>query len=315
MSLIAACLLLLWSSPAAAHGAFEAWTSDAAWTADPVIIVPLYAFAILYLSGTCRLWRHAGFGRGTQFHQLGCFWAGWTILALALLSPLHFLSEQLLSVHMVEHELIMAVAAPLLVLSRPFGTLLWAFPIAWRRPLAFSLAQSLSPLLTILTVPAIATVLHSLIIWSWHVPAMFNAALASPWLHALQHASFLLSAIIFWWAMLNVSRERLSISAAHLFATMIAMTALGALITLSPHVLYGMYQGRAEAYGLTGLSDQQLAGLIMWVPGCAIYAATAIGLLGFWITAPLTSRHRKAMERFSSSPSVGVGLPSPLLRP
>ena len=232
--------------------AFEAWTSDAAWTSDPVIIVPLYAFAILYLSGTCRLWRHAGFGRGTQFHQLGCFWAGWTILALALLSPLHFLSEQLLSVHMVEHELIMAVAAPLLVLSRPLGTLLWAFPIAWRRPLAFSMAQSLSPLLTILTVPAIATVLHSLIIWSWHVPAMFNAALASPWLHALQHASFLLSAIIFWWAMLNVSRERLSISAAHLFATMIAMTALGALITLSPHILYGMYQGRARGLRFDG---------------------------------------------------------------
>ena len=96
---------------------------------------------------------------------------------------------------------------------------------------------------------------------------------------------------------------------------MIAMTALGALITLSPHLLYGIYQGKAEAYGLTALEDQQLAGLIMWVPGCAIYAAAAIGLLGFWITAPLTSRHRKAMERFSSSPSVGVGPPSPLLRP
>ena len=82
---------------------------------------------------------------------------------------------------------------------------------------------------------------------------MFDAALASPWLHALQHASFLLSATIFWWAILNVSRGKLSLSAGHLFATMIAMTALGALITLSPHILYGMYQGKAEAYGLTGL--------------------------------------------------------------
>jgi cytochrome c oxidase assembly factor CtaG len=293
MSLIAACFLLLWASPAAAHGVLGAWTSDSAWTADPFIFVPLYALAVLYHFGTCRLWRHAGFGRGTQFHQLSCFWAGWTILALALLSPLHFLSEHLLSAHMVEHELIMAIAAPLLVLSRPLGAVLWAFPAAWRRPLAFTIVQPLTPVLAIFTLPAVATVLHSLVIWSWHVPAMFNAALASPWLHALQHASFLLSAVIFWWAMLNIPRARLSISAAHLFATMIAMTALGALITLSPHVLYGVDQGRAEAYGLTGQGDQQLAGLIMWVPGCAIYAATAICLLGFWITA----RHSLAEPR------------------
>lgn len=291
MSVIAACLLLLWASPAAAHGGAETLTSYAAWTADPVILVPLYVLAVLFLIGTSRLWRHAGFGRGTQPHQLACFWAGWTVLALALLSPLHFLSEQLLSAHMIEHELIMAVAAPLLVMSRPLGTLLWAFPADWRRPVAFGVTEPLRPVLSILTVPAIATVMHSLVIWTWHVPAMFDAALASPWLHALQHASFLLSATIFWWAVLNVPRGKLIFSAGHLFATMIAMTALGALITLSSHLLYGIYQSKAEAYGLTALEDQQLAGLIMWVPGCAIYAAAAIGLLGFWITArPQASR-------------------------
>ena len=192
---------------------------------------------------------------------------------------------------MVEHELIMAVAAPLLVLSRPLGTLLWAFPTAWRRPLAFSMAQSLSPLLTILTVPAIATVLHSLIIWSWHVPAMFNAALASPWLHALQHASFLLSAIYF----LVGDAKRFPREVEHIRRPFVCDNdshdgARRADHPKPPHTLRHV-SGQAESYGLTGLSDQQLAGLIMWVPGCAIYAATAIGLLGFWITArPQASR-------------------------
>jgi putative membrane protein len=285
MKFIASCLLIFWASPAAAHGGGAAWTSDAAWTADPFILVPVYALGLVYLFGTHRLWRHAGFGRGTQPHQLGCFWAGWTILALALLSPLHLLSEQLLSAHMVEHELIMAVAAPLLVLSRPLGTVLWAFPATWRRPAALCIAQPLRSVLTILTVPVIATALHSLVIWFWHVPEMFDAALARPWMHALQHASFLLTAVIFWWAILNVPRANLSTSAVHLFATMIAMTALGALITLSPRLLYAAYQNRAEPYGLTSLGDQQLSGLIMWVPGCAIYAVAAICLLGFWLTA------------------------------
>jgi cytochrome c oxidase assembly factor CtaG len=139
-----------------------------------------------------------------------------------------------------------------------------------------------------LTIPTLATALHSLIIWAWHVPALFNAALANPWLHILQHVSFLLGAVIFWWAILNVPRTQLSVSALHLFVTMIAMTALGALIALSPHLLYGAYFGKAEAYGLSGLDDQQLAGIIMWVPGCAIYAAAALALLGKWILASAT---------------------------
>ena len=142
MSLIAACLLLLWASPAA--GAWRSRGLDIGRCVDRRSFHPraaLCASPSFISSAPCRLWRHAGFGRGTQPHQLGCFWAGWTILALALLSPLHFLSEQLLSAHMVEHELIMAVAAPLLVLSRPLGNVALGishrlaptrWPSAWR---------------------------------------------------------------------------------------------------------------------------------------------------------------------------------------
>jgi len=280
---LATSLFLVLSFPADAHGISSVVTSAAQWSADPYILLPLYLFAILYLLGTQRVWANAGFGRGTPGLQLACFWAGWTVLALALLSPIHALSEQLLSAHMIEHEVIMAVAAPLLVLSRPLGNLLWALPQAWRRRLALEIATPLSFAWRWLTIPALATALHSIIIWAWHVPSLFDAALVNPWLHMLQHLSFLLGAVIFWWAILNVPRMRIGVSALHLFATMIAMTALGALIALSPYLLYSAYQGKAEAYGLNGLDDQQLAGVIMWVPGCAIYAVAALALFGRWI--------------------------------
>jgi putative membrane protein len=288
MILFLSSFLILCSSAAEAHGLADSLTSASAWTADPLIVLPLYSLAILYLMGTNRLWANAGFGRGTTALQLACFWIGWTTLALALMSPLHALSEQFLSAHMVEHELIMVVAAPLLVLSRPLGTLLWALPEAWRRPMALEISPPFGWAWRYLTIPALATALHSLIIWAWHFPALFNAALANPWLHMLQHVSFLLGAVIFWWAILNVPRTQLSVSAAHLFVTMIAMTALGALIALSPHLLYRTYQGPVEANGLSGLDDQQLAGVIMWVPGCGIYAVAALALLGKWILASAT---------------------------
>jgi cytochrome c oxidase assembly factor CtaG len=211
---------------------------------------------------------------------LACFWLGWTVLALALLSPLHLLAERLLSAHMIEHELIMAIAAPLLVLSRPLGPLLWAFPDRWRRTMALTFLAPIGTLLAWLSIPVVATLLHSAVIWAWHVPILFNAALANPWLHILQHVSFLVSAVLFWYAILSVPHDRLGVSALQLFMTMIAMTALGALIALSQQPLYAAYQGHAELFGWTTLDDQQLAGVIMWVPGCAIYAAAAIALLG-----------------------------------
>jgi cytochrome c oxidase assembly factor CtaG len=281
--------LLLSHAPASAHDVAGTSSSGSTWTFDLSIVLLLCVLAGCYLIGSARLWQRVGFARGTPPSRLACFWSGWTILALALLSPLHLFSEQLLSAHMIEHELIMAVAAPLLVLSRPLGPLLWAFPDAWRRPMVLDWLAPLVAPWDWLTIPAVATVLHAATIWAWHAPLFFDAALANPWLHMLQHVSFLVGAILFWWAILRVSCEQLSVSALHLFMTMIAVSALGALIALSPHLLYVTYRGHAEAFGLTSLDDQQLAGLIMWIPGCAIYAAAALIFFGRWIVA--TSSH------------------------
>ena len=98
-----------------------------------------------------------------------------------------------------------------------------------------------------------------------------------------QHVSFLATALLFWWAVLNVPLARRGVAAFHLFTTMLALTFLGALMTLSSHPLYASYQSH-QVFQLSPLEDQQLAGLIMWVPGCAIYAVAALTLLGQWIS-------------------------------
>jgi putative membrane protein len=192
---------------------------------------------------------------------------------------------------MVEHELIMAVAAPLLVLSRPLGVFVWAIPQTWR--VAFAQMFVIPILAGLGSEPIAATALHSATIWAWHLPPLFDAALANRWVHMAQHVSFLATALLFWWAVLNVPLARRGVAAFHLFATMLALTSLGALMTLSSHPLYASYHAH-QVFQLSALEDQQLAGLIMWVPGCAIYAVAALALLGQWVSKSGLSSPRLA---------------------
>jgi putative membrane protein len=176
-------------------------------------------------------------------------------------------------------------------LSRPLSVFVWAIPQTWR--VAFA-QMFVIPILTGLgSEPIAATALHSATIWAWHLPPLFDAALANRWIHMAQHVSFLATALLFWWAVLNVPLARRGVAAFHLFATMLALTFLGALMTLSSHPLYASYHAH-QVFQLSPLEDQQLAGLIMWVPGCAVYAVAALTLLGQWISKSDLSRPRLA---------------------
>jgi putative membrane protein len=281
-------VFLLAATPAGAHGV-GAWSSDPTWTYSPWIVVPLYLAGGLYLLGSNRIWRRAGFGRGARTRELICFWTGWTVLALTLVSPLHWLSEQLLSAHMIEHELIMVVAAPLLVMARPLGAFLWALPLPWRRGLrSVIVVPAFAATWVLLTEPLAATLLHAGTVWVWHVPVLFDAAVANPTAHMAQHVSFLLTALLFWWAQIHAPRAQRGTAALHFFATMIAFTLLGALLALCPRTLYITCARCSEAFGFAPLEDQQLAGLMMWVPGCMVYAIAALAMLGQWVRGSAT---------------------------
>jgi cytochrome c oxidase assembly factor CtaG len=273
-------LALLRPGLAFAHG--DGDKTDPQWSFDPYVTCLLIASASLYVTGTLRLWRHAGLGRGILPWQTLCYLAGWLLLAGALLSPLHWLGEHLFSAHMVEHEIVMACAAPLLALSRPIGAFLWAFPMRIRKNLARAGHQpSVRRAWRFMTAPLTATVLHGAAIWLWHVPRLFEAAVVSEPLHRLQHLTFLVTALAFWWAL--VRRAERGAAVLHLFVTMAHMTLLGALITFAGHVLYLHQTSYAAEWGLTPLEDQQLAGLVMWVPAGTVYAGAALAFAALWI--------------------------------
>jgi putative membrane protein len=228
-----------------------------------------------------RLWRKAGRDRGVQRSRAAAFAAGWLVLVVALVSPLDALGGLLFSGHMVQHELLMVLAAPLLVLGRPLGVWAWGLPQRWR-PWAGRCA-AIAPvawLWRLLTHPPTAWALHGLALWAWHVPVAFQAALASDALHSLQHASFLFTALLFWWGPLGrAARQDAGASLLYLFTTMVHTGALGALLTLSPTLWYPAYAGSTAAFGLDPLEDQQIGGLIMWIPAGLAYLAAGIAVL------------------------------------
>lgn len=277
---LAAWLLMAPGTALAHGGASHALGPE--WGFDPWVVVPLALSLAFYLVGTGALWRRAGIGRGIRTWQAVAYLAGWLALAGALLSPLHWWGEHVFTAHMIEHEIVMAVAAPLLVLGRPLAAGPWAWPVGLRRPLARALTGGPAGLLwRELTRPMMATLLHGLAIWVWHLPALFDAAVLNDTLHRLQHLSFLLSALFFWWAMLR--RSHPASAAAHLFATMVHTGILGAVLTFAPRVMYGAQTAQAGLWGLTPLEDQQLAGLVMWVPGGIVYAGAALAFVGLWV--------------------------------
>ena len=255
------------------------------WELAPSIIVPLAASAVLYAWGVRRLWR-MGLGRGVKRAEVACFAAGWLVLALALVSPVHALSEQLFSAHMVQHELIMVVATPLMVLGRPLVPMLWALSPAMRQRVGkFTRGPTWRASWALLAAAPTAWIIHTVVLWGWHLPVFFQATLTSEWVHALQHTSFIAASLLFWWTLLSGARSHRSHGAAvlYLFTTLVHTGALGALMTFSPHAWYPAYAPRTAAWGLSVLEDQQLAGLIMWVPASITYMIAGLALLARWM--------------------------------
>jgi cytochrome c oxidase assembly factor CtaG len=253
------------------------------WDWSPAIVLPLAASGILYARGVRALWRDHR-GRTVQRWQVWSFGVGLVVAALALVSPLHALSEQLFLAHMLQHELLMAVAAPLLVLGWPLVPSLWGFPRSTRQRVgAFVRHPAIHATTHSLGSPLGAFALHGITIWVWHAPVLFQATLESEVVHALQHVSFLGTALVFWWSVLHARYTGYGLAVLLLFATTLHTGALGALLTFSRTLWYPVYASSAASWGLTPLEDQQLAGLLMWIPASVAYLAAALWLFAGWL--------------------------------
>jgi putative membrane protein len=270
--------LLLAAPDALAHGENGAASASSLefWIAASLLIA-----GAVYVRGLVALWRATAPGRGASIGAAACFFGGCLALAAAVLSPLDALAADLFWVHMVQHEVLMLVAAPLLVLGRPLAVWSWALPSGALRAVA---RRARLPFLrrawAALTSLSGAWLAHAAALWGWHVPALFNAAAASEVLHSLQHLSFLGTALLFWWACLAPGRRSKGDGVLYLLTTMMHTGALGALLTVSPRVWYANDAGR---WGWTALADQQLGGLIMWVPAGVVYLAVGLALFARWL--------------------------------
>jgi cytochrome c oxidase assembly factor CtaG len=266
---------LVASAPAWAHGG-NVHSTAAVWTLDPLVIVPLAVLLLLFLVGERRLARRSKVERKRQWLFLG----GWFVLAASLVSPLHEGGERSFTLHMIEHELIMLFATALLAASHAGGALAWGLPGPLRRALGDSWKTPLSTLWRTLTTPVTATLLQAAVMWAWHAPALFDRTLQSqPW-HAAQHLSFVLSSLLFWVAMLDPRRGGYLLSATCLILTSLIEGALGALMALSGSPWYSGYAAMDRSgIGLDPTTDQQLAGLIMWIPGGLVHGGAALAML------------------------------------
>lgn len=249
-----------------------------AWEWDPGVVIPLLLSAALYATGQRK---HLGL---TTLQKLS-FWTGWLSLALALVSSLHPLGEVLFSAHMLQHEILMLIAAPLLVLARPMVTFLWALPMGWRKSLGrWSKRKAVARSWNLLTNPLAAWLIHAVAIWLWHIPYLFQLTLRSDLAHTAQHLSFFLSGLLFWWAVFYAGgRKAYGAAFLYVFTTALHTGILGALLTFSPHVWYPAYSNTTQPWGLTPLEDQQIGGLIMWVPASLVYLAASLALCAAWL--------------------------------
>lgn len=283
--------VLLGAGAALAHEVSELApaTLHRAWNTEASLWLLWLLPGLLVLRGIILMWANARPGAGMRRWQAVSFLAGWLLLGLAILSPLDALGEALFWAHMVQHEVVMLLAAPLLVLARPLPALVWGLPPAWR-PGAALLARrlGLQAAMRWLTGPVAAWSAHAVVIWTWHAPVLFQAAVRQELVHDLQHTTFLVAALAFWWSLFQrgVQRAGQGLAVFSLFTTALHTAALGALLTFSGRSWYPVYAASAPVWGLDAVEDQQLAGLIMWVPGGLVYLVAALLLMHQWLDSP-----------------------------
>jgi putative membrane protein len=281
------------------HGPHDLHELLRAWEFDPLVIASLGIAAVYYARGLRKMWVEGGLGRGVKPWEAGCFALGWLSLFIALVSPLHPWGKVLFSAHMTQHEILMLVSAPLLILGRPMAVSLKSLPKSWARSIGSAAnARWWQTIWQVVSGAAFAWILHAIVLWVWHVPFLFRATLRSDFVHALQHSSFLFSALLFWWAIMRGHRMAVAYGMAvlYMFTTAVHSGLLGVIITLNDRLWYPEYEFTTQSWGLTPLEDQQLGGLIMWIPAGLVYVIAGLAFMAGWMRE---AERRVSRQRFT----------------
>lgn len=231
----------------------EIWSR---WVLEPALL------AVLLLVPAAVL--HAGRQCASSIAR-SAFMAGWAVVAIALVSPLCALSVALFSMRATQHMLLLVVAAPLVAYALP--------------QLLPGAANRISNVLSRPALAGIPALLFAVLLWGWHLPAPYEATFRSDLLYWAMHVSLLGAAVPLWMQLLQPNPDGIGLRTLLGFATFVQMGLLGAVLTLAPALLYGVHATTTQAWGLAPLADQQLGGLIMWVPGgSTLLLATLAGM-------------------------------------
>ena len=253
------------------------------WKPDIFAASALAISLTLYLAGLLRMRAFP------PRIEIASFAIGWGTMAVALLSPIATLSERLFSVHMTQHELLMLVAAPLIAIGRPLVPMLWALPHRWRTWIS---TASPGDALRLASSPLAVFVLHAMALWIWHLPFLYDAAVLDDRVHLFQHVCFTATAALFWWGLIRgrYGRSGYGIAFIYIFATALHSGGLGALLAFSNRAWYPLYVQRAN--GGDAIADQQLGGLIMWVPAGVLLMLIALAMFAAWLGEAERRRQR-----------------------
>lgn len=296
MALFAVVLFLaLLALPAHAHVAAGGQVlTDWHWRAD--VISVLFFFAALYLRGWMRLRKIGG---EVKLSQLVFYALALVAIACALLSPLDALASYLLIAHMVQHELLIMIAPPLILLANPVAVLLWGLGGGTRAQAGGLLTRHsrVRRVRDFLGWMPVAWSLYVINLWAWHHPALYDTALRNPTIHDLEHVLFFLTALVFWWPVIRpLSRPAPIQDAVRIFYLFLAATQdglLSGLIALSSKVLYPHYEMALRLWELTPLEDQIGGGIVMFATGSLTYLIAILFLLNALLNEGRRARSTK----------------------
>jgi putative membrane protein len=272
-----------------AHQAVAPSDLAGSWTFEPALLATLAVAALVHWRGRARLGRRIAGPR--EKRRAVAFYTGLMVLAGALMSPLDALAHALFSGHMAQHLLLMVVAAPLLVYGRPTAALVAGLPAGGRDMVRRSglrgpnARSRLRGTAHALARPVVVWIIGTLTLWAWHMPALYEAAFAHEPVHVLEHASFLGAALLFWSVVLSSGARRgvpRPIAIVLVFASGVQSSALGAVLLFASTPLYRVHAEGARVWDVSPLSDQQLAGALMWSPPALLYIVVMGWLLVRW---------------------------------
>ncbi len=262
-----------------------------AWNFRPEVVFVLGTMTLLYVVGWTRIRRRNPQLKLANKWRLASYLSGIFLVATMLLSPVDALSGQLFFMHMTQHMVMITFAAPLLWLGNPFPVSMWALPKFANRIVSalISSKSPLRPLLVGITNPGVTWFIFLSVYLGWHDPNLYNAALYHDRIHDLQHITFFLAALLYWWPIFDgapVFHKRMSTLGrlAYLLGVIPPTMAAGIVIATSPVLIYTYYDSVPNIWGVNKLFDQAMAGAIMWIPGNEMQVQVAVILLYRWLS-------------------------------